>query len=106
MRKIGEILRKLKEARPIFHSAHDFHFDLAWTIREEYKNAEIRFEYPAWNIKEGGRHIDLLVKLKNEIFPIVLKYKTKQLVVSVERLDFDSYTDKKRNGLISTIYDK
>jgi hypothetical protein len=43
--KIRNVMRKLSEDRPIFHSEDDFKFSLAWKIKNEYKeNLEIRLE--------------------------------------------------------------
>ena len=39
---IHEILHQLSRCRPIFHSEADFQFSLAWIIKEQYPNCDIR----------------------------------------------------------------
>jgi hypothetical protein len=41
---IHEIIRQLSIWRPIFHSEADFQFSLAWMIKEQYPNCEIRLD--------------------------------------------------------------
>ena len=42
---INEILNLLSKWRPIFHSEADFQFSLAWMIKEQYPNCDIRLEF-------------------------------------------------------------
>lgn len=72
---IREPLAELSHTRKIFHSEADFQFALAWEIQKAYPTAEIRLEYSPAHI-EPRIHIDILVMIGDEWYPIELKYKT------------------------------
>ena len=75
---IHEIIRQLSIWRPIFHSEADFQFSLAWMIKEQYPNCEIRLEFvPEFN---PNLHLDILVILDGKWIPIELKYTTKKCI--------------------------
>lgn len=81
---IDEIIKKLKEKRKIFTSEADLQLELAWIIKNKYKddkNVAVRLEYCP-DI-EPQMHIDILVIIDEKWIPIELKYKTKEF----------SYTD-------------
>lgn len=72
---IYSIIEKLSKKRTIFYSEADFQLELAWLIKDEYKNAKVRLEYcPSF---DTSMHIDILIIIDNEWIPIELKYKTK-----------------------------
>ncbi len=55
---IDEIMCQLSKCRPIFHSEADFQFSLAWMIKEQYPNCDIRLEFvPEFN---PNLHLDIL----------------------------------------------
>lgn len=74
---IDFILEKLSKERPIFHSEDDFKFSLAWIIKREYPQTKIRLEYTL--DFDRSIHIDIVVILDGQLIPIELKYKTKEL---------------------------
>jgi hypothetical protein len=81
---LQSIIETLREKRPIFYSEADFQFALAWEIQQKYHDADVRLEYPAEN--QGGKpnaYIDILVWLKERVYPIELKYRTRKLSVTV-----------------------
>lgn len=70
-----KIIEKLQDKRQIFCSEADFQLEMAWVIKERYRDAKVRLEYvPTFDDK---MHIDILVFISNEWIPIELKYKTK-----------------------------
>ena len=70
-----KIIEKLQGKRQIFCSEADFQLEMAWVIKERYRDAKVRLEYvPAFDDK---MHIDIIVFISNEWIPIELKYKTK-----------------------------
>lgn len=72
---IYSIIEKLSKSRSIFYSEADFQLELAWLIKDEYKDAKVRLEYcPSF---DTNMHIDILVIIDNQWIPIELKYKTK-----------------------------
>ena len=73
---IRDILKSLSVTRPVFHSEADFQFSLSWKIKELFPEADIRLEIPFG--KKKKEYLDILVKLKDEVIPIELKYKTKK----------------------------
>ena len=70
---IDAVLKQLKNKRPIFHSEADFQFALAWELQQQYLDASLRLEYPSPG--DPQKHIDILVRLGNDVYPIELKYK-------------------------------
>ena len=70
-----EVIKTLQGKRQIFCSEADFQLEMAWVIKEMYRDAKVRLEYvPTFNDK---MRIDILVFISNEWIPIELKYKTK-----------------------------
>ena len=70
-----EVIKTLQGKRQIFCSEADFQLEMAWVIKEMYRDAEVRLEYvPTFDDK---MHIDIIVFISNEWIPIELKYKTK-----------------------------
>lgn len=68
-------LIELSRTRKIFHSEADFQFALAWEIQKRYPDAKVRLEYCPIEI-EPAMHVDILVILDGNWYPIELKYKT------------------------------
>ena len=67
--------------RPIFHSEADFQFSLAWMIKEQYPNCDIRLEFvPEFN---PNLHLDILVILDGKWIPIELKYTTRKCIKTI-----------------------
>jgi hypothetical protein len=77
---LNQILERLVEKRPIFHSEADFQHALAWEIHHANPDASIRLELPV-RTDDGRVHIDLLVVCDHQHFAIELKYKTALLNV-------------------------
>lgn len=73
---ISGVFEKLLNKRRLFNSEADFQFALAWEIKTEYPNADIRLEYVPWKYK-SEIHIDIVVFDGDKLIPIELKYKTK-----------------------------
>ena len=80
---INKILNNLSNKRKIFVSEADFKFALAWEIKSEIPEAKVRLEYCPVDI-DSSMHIDILVKMGEDIYPIELKYMTKQCDVTVD----------------------
>ncbi len=73
---IHAIIEVLRNKRPVFHSEADFQFALAWEIQLRYPTASVRLEYPPEG--DPNKYIDIIVQFEGYIYPIELKYKTKQ----------------------------
>ena len=71
---IDAVLKQLKNKRPIFHSEADFQFALAWELQQQYPDASLRLEYAPPDDRQ--KHIDILMRVGDDIYPIELKYKT------------------------------
>ena len=80
------IIESLRHKRSVFHSEADFQFALAWEIQQSNSDTEIRLEYPPKD--EPNKYIDILVRHEEFVFPIELKYKTKNLSVLVDGEQF------------------
>ncbi len=76
---IDLIMRKLSmnENHNIFSSESDFQFSMAWAIKEQYPNCDIRLEKVF--DKDPNKHFDIVVNVDDGIIPIELKYCTKSL---------------------------
>ena len=78
---IDKIMYQLSRWRPIFHSEADFQFSLAWMIKEQYPNCDIRLEFvPEFN---PNLHLDILVILDGKWIPIELKYTTRKYIKTI-----------------------
>ena len=78
---IDKIMYQLSRWRPIFHSEADFQFSLAWMIKEQYPNCDIRLEFvPEFN---SNLHLDILVILDGKWIPIELKYTTRKCIKTI-----------------------
>jgi len=66
-------IEMLSHKRKIFVSEADFQFSLAWHIQQQYPDAAIRLEYCPVDI-DKSMHVDILVKMNDQYFPIELKY--------------------------------
>lgn len=83
---INLIIGKLKEQRKIFVSEADLQFAIAFIIKEQYPNAKIRLEYcPEFEL---DMHIDILVIIGKDRYPIELKYKTKKYETVIDNEKF------------------
>ncbi len=76
------ILETLSQKRPVFCSEADFQFAFAWEIQSYYKGAAIRLEYPTRT--NASQHVDIMVRLGHEIYPIELKYKTASFAAGLD----------------------
>jgi len=76
----------LATTRPLFMSEKDFQFALAWTIKEQYPECEIKLERHAVLYKDKNSYIDIVVefKEKKERYSFELKYLTKKLVTTIK----------------------
>ena len=69
-------IKLLRSKRSVFHSEADFQFALAWEIKRESNNVEIRLEVPSGTSVKG--RVDIAVRHEGATFPIELKYLKKK----------------------------
>lgn len=85
---IYKAIDELKEKRKCFCSEADFQLELAWVLKEQNPEYNVRLEYvPSFDKKTDvfkAMHIDIVLMKDGEFIPIELKYKTKGCEV-----DFD-----------------
>ena len=72
------ILTELAVKRPVFQNEGDFQFELAWKIKTEFPNWNIRFEKPLTDSENEMRKIDLWIEGDNT-YAVELKYPTRTL---------------------------
>lgn len=100
------VLGALASKRPIFHSEADFQQALAWELRLENPNIEIRLEYPPPGL-ERRIHLDLWVMEGDTATAVELKYLTQRIDISLGRERFDlrehSAPDLGRYGFVKDI---
>lgn len=82
---IQDIMKRLSQKRPVFHSEADFQLAFAWEIKEQFPESEIRLEYV---IPDLGYHLDVLVWLDGQMVPIELKYKTLKSFFTIKEETF------------------
>jgi len=92
MTNINYILDELASKRPVFHNEDDFKFSLAWIIKENYPDIEIRLEYPYKDI-----YYDIVLYDKGKMIPIELKYKTKAASINIH----DEIFNLKNHGALN-----
>lgn len=97
---INDVIKKLKKKGKIFVSEKDFQLELAWTIKEIYKNdIAVKLEYRPKDViieytdkngrkKTAPMYIDILVIQNNKWYPIELKYKTNKIINDIEHKDY------------------
>jgi hypothetical protein len=76
-----EALQGLATRRPIFHSEADFQFELAWHLRTEHSDLDLRLEFPLE--RPSNEAIDILVRQRDQWYAIELKYLCKRIVTDV-----------------------
>ncbi|MHA1574762.1 MAG: hypothetical protein ACTSXL_01275 [Alphaproteobacteria bacterium] len=89
---LKNILKKLSESRPVFHSEADFQHSLAIEIKGKYPEAKIRLEVPFEENGDNRNATDLIVTINEKVIPIELKYKTKKLEKEIEGEKFNLIT--------------
>ena len=72
------ILTELAVKRPVFQNEMDFQFELAWKIKTEFPNWNIRFEKHLTDSENEQRKIDLWIE-GNNTYALELKYPTRTL---------------------------
>lgn len=80
---IADIVRRLSELRPTFHSEADLQHSIAWLIHERFPAANIRLEVPVVT-HLGTLYVDILVHLLGRTHVIELKYKTRALTTNID----------------------
>jgi hypothetical protein len=85
---ITSIIESLRAERPIFRSEKDFQNALAQKIQSQMPTAEIILEYP--HPADMRKHIDILVRDGQFVYPIELKYPTKKINISVNGEDYNT----------------
>ena len=110
---IDNIIEKL--GGKIFVSEKDFQLELAYKIKEQYKDdVDVRLEYCPKNVKicmidKNGEtiigksmYIDILIIHKGKWYPIELKYKTREIKSKTNSTDYINNKDEiyefTRNG--------
>ena len=79
---LQQIIAILAKRRKAFWSEADFQFELAQEIKTMFPAAQIRLERPFPNSVGKRNYIDIVVELNGELFPIELKYKTKEATIT------------------------
>lgn len=79
---LQQIIAILAKRRKAFWSEADFQFELAQEIKTMFPAAQIRLERPFPNSAGKRNYIDIVVELNGELFPIELKYKTKEATIA------------------------
>ena len=76
MLDVERLLRSLSARRPVFHSEADFQHELAWEIRGQYPDSQVRLEVPSMAVGVGTT--DIVVRQQSAVCGIELKYLTKR----------------------------
>ena len=73
---VRHIMASLSEVRPIFHSAADFQFALAWQVQKRLPASQVRMEFKPF--PHEGMYLDIWIRGDTRM-AIELKYKTRTL---------------------------
>jgi len=87
MDRIHETMLGLGTSRPVFHSEADFQHALAWQIRHDHPDAEVRLETRP--LPDEALFLDVLVRLAGVKIAIECKYFTKALDTRVAGESFN-----------------
>lgn len=79
---VEQLLLRLVETRPLFHSEADFQHALAWAWQHENPDAAIRLEYRI-PFTDGRAYADLWVRDASGITYVELKYWSRRIEVEV-----------------------
>lgn len=83
-----EVLHRLAEERPIFHSEADFQHALAWKLHQLEPNSRVRLEVP-FRKDLFSEYLDLQLVGQNRSLAIELKYKTRRITHSIADETFE-----------------
>lgn len=73
---IDSVLRALAAKRPVFHSEADFQHALAWEVRANNPEINVRLEVPTFLKNQARAFIDFLTRHNGQTTFFELKYKT------------------------------
>jgi hypothetical protein len=82
------LMKELSLQRRVFHSEADFQHAFAWLLHDRFPNAQIRLEFRAPGMDRRS-YIDIWAVFDGTPLAIELKYKTRELGVSVEGERFE-----------------
>lgn len=88
MLDLSNVMHRLAQTRPVFHSEADFQHALAWQLHTDHPDARIRPEYPFFAGKK--MYLDIWCELNRRPTAIELKYPTKRTSITTtanERFD-------------------
>jgi hypothetical protein len=75
---ISDVLTKLAQQRPLFHSEADFQHAFAWNIQQRLPHAAVRLERPIL-YNQKLIYIDVWIQHNDTVLAVELKYKTRAL---------------------------
>jgi hypothetical protein len=78
---LDNVLKTLRDERPVFHSEADFQHALAWLIHTQHPTYSLRLEHPL--SPDQPEHLDIVAFDKHYKLAIELKYKTSPLFAPV-----------------------
>ena len=97
---IHEILAKLAQERPLFHSEADFQHALSWQLHLDHPEGRIRLEYPY--DREKRIFVDIVFSIGVQTYWLELKYKT---AILEHRENKEKFTLKYQGAYNHTRYD-
>ena len=100
MFNIVDVLEKLSEERPVFHSEADFQHSLAWKIHEIYPDFNVRLEKRE-EINGEELYLDIFIPGNDKVYALELKYKTKKLDITIPNPNEDFHLKNQSAQAIS-----
>ncbi|MHB1344028.1 MAG: hypothetical protein ACYCX3_06680 [Thermoleophilia bacterium] len=82
------LMKELSLTRRVFHSESDFQHAFAWLLHDRFPNAQIRLEYRVPGMDRRS-YIDIWAVIDGIPLAIELKYKTREMSLSVHGERFD-----------------
>ena len=92
VRDLQGVMGGLGRKRGIFHAEADFQFALALEIMGRWPEADVRLERPFGS--ELNKYLDILVRVGGRVYPIEVKYLTRQTEPRVVEIDGERFCVK------------
>ena len=83
---LGDTMYRLAQVRPVFHAEADFQHALAWQIREDHPQAQVRLETRP--LANETMYLDMLIRVDSTRLAIECKYLVNELSVVVDGEEF------------------
>ena len=86
LERLSDTMCRLAQVRPVFHAEADFQHALAWQIREDHPQAQVRLETRP--LVNETMYLDMLIRVDSTRLAVECKYFVNELSVVVDEEEF------------------